>query len=128
MAYKFPSPAWVEQFVKEIERSSTYAEVAKNWEGDVLLVIDGGDAVYLDLWHGECRAAEYLADDKSKRAEFRISASMEKWRLILEGKLDAVQGLMTRQVRLEGNLVKVMKNIKAAQEMVRCATRVETEF
>lgn len=128
MAYKFPSPAWVEQFVKEIERSSTYADVAKNWEGDVLLVIDGGDAVYLDLWHGECRAAEYLANDRSKHAEFRISASMEKWRLILEGKLDAVQGLMTRQVRLDGNLVKVMKNIKAAQEMVRCATRVETEF
>lgn len=128
MAYKFPSPAWVEAFVTEIGRSDDYRNAAKNWEGDVLLVIDGGNAVYLDLWHGECRSAEYLDDGNSKRAEFRISASMEKWRLILEGKLDAVQGLMTRQVRLDGNLVKVMKNLRAAQEMVRCATRVETEF
>lgn len=128
MAYKFPSPAWVEAFVTEIGRSGEYHNAAKNWEGDVLLVIDGGNAVYLDLWHGECRSAEYLEDGNSKRAEFRISASMEKWRLILEGKLDAVQGLMTRQVRLDGNLVKVMKNLRAAQEMVRCATRVETEF
>lgn len=128
MAYKFPSPAWVEAFVTEIGRSDEYRNAAKNWEGDVLLVIDGGNAVYLDLWHGECRSAEYLDDGNSKRAEFRISASMEKWRLILEGKLDAVQGLMTRQVRLDGNLVKVMKNLRAAQEMVRCATRVETEF
>ncbi len=128
MAYKFPSPAWVEAFVTEIGRSSEYRNAAKNWEGDVLLVIDGGNAVYLDLWHGECRSAEYLDDGNNKRAEFRISASMEKWRLILEGKLDAVQGLMTRQVRLDGNLVKVMKNLRAAQEMVRCATRVETEF
>lgn len=128
MAYKFPSPEWMEQFLQELRTSAAYAKAAENWEGDIVLVIEGSSGVYLDLWHGECRAAEYLTDPYSKAAEFRISASLEKWRKILEGQLDPVQGLMTRQVRLDGNLIKVMKHIKAAQELVRCATRVETEY
>jgi putative sterol carrier protein len=128
MAYKFPSPEWMEQFLQELGKSPAYASAAKNWEGDLVLMIEGGSGVYLDLWHGECRAAKYLTDPYSRAAEFRISASLEKWRKILEGQLDPVQGLMTRQIRLEGNLVKLLKYIKAAQELVRCATRVETEY
>lgn len=128
MAYKFPSPEWMEQFLQELNNSETYASVAKSWEGDLVLMIEGSSGVYLDLWHGECRAAEYLTDPYSRAAEFRISASLEKWRKILEGQLDPVQGLMTRQIRLEGNIVKLLKYVKAAQELVRCATRVETEY
>jgi putative sterol carrier protein len=47
---------------------------------------------------------------------------------VLAGKLDPVQGMVTRQLKLDGNLVKIMKNVKAAQELVRCATRVPTTF
>ena len=129
MPYKFPSQEWMDQFVKEVNSSEAYANAAKTWEGDVKLVMeDEHKAVYLDLWHGQCRAAEYLTDPEAKQAEFTISAGTEQWRKVLERKLDPVQGMMTRQIKLEGNLVKIMKNVKAAQELVRCATRVETEF
>ncbi len=53
---------------------------------------------------------------------------MEKWKKVLAGKLDPVQGMVTRQIKLDGNLVKIMKNVKAAQELVRCATKVPTVF
>lgn len=128
MAFKFPSNEWVDRFVYEINNSESYANAAKTWEGDVMLVIEDAAAVYLDLWHGKCRAAEYLADPNAKSAEFKISAGLDKWQKILDGKLDPVQGLTTRQLKLDGNLAKVMKNFKAAQELVRCAARVETEF
>lgn len=129
MAYKFPGREWVAEFVAEINRSEAYANAAKMWEGDVLLVIENNiSGVYLDLWHGECRSAEYLEDPTVRSAEFVISASLEKWQKVLAGKLDPVQGMMTRQIKLDGNLVKIMKNVKAAQELVRCATRVDTEY
>ena len=128
MAYKFPSPEWVEQFNDAINSSASYAAAAKTWEGDVSLIIEDGAAIYLDLWHGECRNAEYLADPASKNAEFKITASMDKWRKVLDGKLDPVQGMVTRQIKLDGNLVKIMKNVKASQELVKCATTVPTEF
>jgi putative sterol carrier protein len=97
-----------------------------NWEGDIFLIIEEGGAIYLDLWHGRCREAIYTKDISSKQPEFKITANLEKWRKVLSGKLDPVQGLMTRQLKLDGNLVKIMKNVKAAQEMVRCATHVDT--
>jgi putative sterol carrier protein len=128
MAYQFLSREWVEQFVSEINNSPAYASAAQNWEGDVLLVTDGQGGVYLDLWHGTCRAAEYLDDPTTKNAEFTISTTADKWRQILIGKLDPIQAMMTGQVKIFGNMVKIMKNVRAAQELVRCAMRVETVF
>jgi putative sterol carrier protein len=128
MSYKFPSPEWVGDFEKQINSSDAYANAAKTWEGDITLVIEGGAGIYLDLWHGKCRGAEYLVDPNSKPAEFKITADMEKWKKVLANKLDPVQGMVTRQLHLDGNLVKIMKNVKAAQELVRCATKVDTTY
>ncbi len=128
MAYIFPSAEWTEQFMNAINSSDAYASAAKNWEGDIILVIDGEGGIYLDLWHGKCREAEYMGDPDNKDAEFKISAPMAKWQNVLAKKLDPVQGLVTRQLKLDGNLVKIMKSVKAAQELVRCATTVDTEY
>ncbi|MFN8486398.1 MAG: SCP2 sterol-binding domain-containing protein [Caldilineaceae bacterium] len=128
MAYKFPSQAWADEFMVKINTSDAYASAAKTWEGDLFLVIEESGALYLDLWHGECRQALYTTDLASKKPEFKITANMEKWKKVLAGKLDPVQGMITRQIKLDGNLVKIMKNVKAAQELVRCATHVETEY
>lgn len=128
MAYRFPSPEWTEQFLSAINKSDAYASAAKTWEGDVLLVIEGSAGIYLDLWHGKCRTAEYLQDPSAKHPEFRITANMEKWQKVLAGKLDPVQGMVTRQLILDGNLVKIMKNVRAAKELVRCATLVPTSY
>ena len=128
MAYQFPSQAWVDQLVIEINGSASYREAAKTWEGDVLMVVERHGAAYLDLWHGECRAAQYLAAPVDKQAEFTLTAALDVWQKVLTGQLDPMQGMMNRQVKLEGNLVKVMKHLRAAQEMMRCASRVETVF
>jgi putative sterol carrier protein len=128
MAYKFPSSEWTSAFEEKVNSSDAYANAAKTWEGDILLVIEGSGATYLDLWHGKCRRSAYYESLEGVTAEFKITASMEKWQKVLAGKLDPVQGMVTRQLKLDGNLVKIMKNVKAAQELVRCATQVDTEF
>lgn len=128
MSYVFPSPEWVAAFDQQINTSDAYANAAKTWEGDIVLVIEGGAGIYLDLWHGKSRKSEFVADPSTLSAEFVISTNMEKWKKVLAGKLDPVQGMVTRQIHLNGNLVKIMKNVKAAQELVRCATKVPTVY
>src|SRR4051812_45628869 len=126
MAYKFPSQEWADQFLIAVNRNDTYASAAQTWEGDIYLVIEEGGVLYLDLWHGKCREVLYTTDLSVKKPEFMLTASMDKWRKVLENKLDPVQGMITRQIKLDGNLVKIMKNVKAAQELVRCATQIDT--
>lgn len=128
MSFKFPSPEWTDAFEEKINTSDAYAAAAKTWEGDLLFVVDESkDGIYLDLWHGKCRRSEYLASLDGVVAEFTISAPLAKWNSVLAGKLDPIQGMVTRQLKLQGNLVKIMKNVKSAQELVKCATQVPTD-
>lgn len=127
MAYTFPSVEWTAAFEEKINSSDAYANAAKAWEGDIVFVVDElGDGIYLDLWHGKCRASQYHAKADGIPAEFTISAPLAKWHNVLSGKLDPIQGMVTRQLKLHGNLVKIMKNVKSAQELVKCATQVPT--
>ena len=132
MAIAFLSEEWAGALKDAINASDAYRAAASDWEGDFYFIADMKDkstrAIYLDLWHGKCRQAEFLADPSSKSPEFQITADMEKWKKVLAGKLDPVQGMVTRQIKLDGNLVKIMKNVKAAQELVRCATKVPTVY
>lgn len=128
MAFPFPSAEWTDALHEQINLSDTYAQAAKSWEGDILFVTEGGGAIHLDLWHGKCRASAYVDDPASVKAEYKITAPSDKWKSVLTGKLDPIQAMVTRQLKLDGNLVKIMKNVKAAQELVKCATKVDTSW
>ncbi len=137
MAYPFPSDAWVQALKEAINTSQAYREAAKTWEGDFFFVIEPDDTttldkpvtLYMDLWHGECRDAYVVADPASHRQpEFVISAPYAVWRQVVTGELDPIKAMMTRQLKLQGNLMKIMRSVKAAHELVRCCTMVPTEF
>ncbi len=132
MAYKFPSDEWVKAVMAELNKSEAYAEAAKTWEGDFYFVADMGggqtQTLYMDLWHGKCRDAFLVTDESVKNPVFRMSGPVAAWKKVLLKQLDPIQGLMTGQLKLKGNMAMVMKSVKAAKELVEACTRVETEF
>ena len=134
MAHRFPSDAWIKALMEELNKSAAYAEAAKTWEGDFYFVVEPGGSLtkatllYMDLWHGKCREAFEVADESVKTPVFRMSAPPATWKKVLTKKLDPIQGLMTGQLKLKGNMAMVMKSVKAAKELVEASTRVETEF
>ncbi len=134
MAHRFPSDAWVKALMEELNQSAAYAEAARTWEGDFYFVIEPGGSLtkatllYMDLWHGKCREAFQVAEESVKTPVFRMSAPPATWKKVLTKKLDPIQGLMTGQLKLKGNMAMVMKSVKAAKELVEASTRVETEF
>ncbi len=131
---QFGSAEWVQALHEELNNSQAYFDSAKNWEGDFYFVVepDGPIAetiyMYMDLWHGKSREACLVTDPKQKTPAFIMSGKYGKWKLVVTAKLDPIQGLMTGQLKLKGNMPMVMKNVKAAQEIVRACTRVDTEF
>jgi putative sterol carrier protein len=134
MAIQFPSDAWVKALMQELNNSAAYAEAAKTWEGDFYFVVEPGGTLtktvvlYMDLWHGKCRDAYEVADESAKTPVFRMSGPVANWKKVLTKKLDPIQGLVTGQFKLKGNMAMVMKSVKAAKELVEGGTRVETEF
>ena len=131
MAVPFPSQAWAEQLQQALNASRAYQRVAQSWEGDLLLVIDDAGTprhgLYLDVWHGTCRQATYVADLQNKKAAYTISATLATWHKLLAGELDPMHGMMTRHLQVEGSIVKLLQYMPAAQELIRCATQIEVE-
>ncbi len=134
MAIQFPSDEWIKALMAQLNNSANYHEVARNWEGDFYFIVTASPGVpqdvflYMDLWHGECRDAYRVDDPAQKTPEFRISAPLAAWRKVVEGKLDAMQGLATRQLKLQGNMLKILRVPKAATELVHCCTLIDTSW
>jgi putative sterol carrier protein len=133
MSIPFPSEAWVKAAMVELNKSTDYQEAARSWEGDIEFIVTAlpGErkevTLYMDLWHGVCREAYEVTETKSK-AEFSILAPLPVWRKVLEGNLDPIRGLVSRQLKMRGNMMKVMKSPKAAVELVNSCARVDTEW
>ena len=134
MSFQFPSDEWAQQLMEVVNNSQAYKDAASKWEGDLVFLIQPGPGLteesylYLDLWHGECRAAKQLQSAAEEKAAFEISAPLVIWRDVLEGRLDPIRGITARKLKLKGNLMKVLKAPKAAVELVNCAREVDTEW
>ena len=134
MAYLFGTDEWIKAFMAKINENEAYAKSASDWEGDFYFVItpdkmyDDVATYYADLWHGKCRDACLVEDESQFSPAFRLETSDVNWKAIIDKKLDVIQGLLTRKIKLKGNMAKIMRSVKAAQDLVNCTTLVPTEF
>jgi putative sterol carrier protein len=132
----FPSDAWLETYRQRINASDGYREAAATWEGDVAFLFQAepdrgvpGDLwAWLDLWHGECRAARMVAADEGRASQYVISAPYSRWKEVLAGDLDPVKGMMQGKLKLNGDLPTIIRYVRAANELVLLTTSVPTEY
>jgi len=134
VAFKFSSDAWIKELSRRLNESESYERAAKDWEGDFLFVVEPDEEfddtayLYLGLYHGKSPDAAVVDSEDARETEFVIRAPYGVWRKVVEGKLDPIQGMMTRQLKLSGNMMKVMRYPKAAQEIVACCAEVPTDW
>jgi putative sterol carrier protein len=134
MVFKFPSDEWIQEFSRQLNASPDYERSGKLWEGDFLFIIEPDESfaqaayMYLDLFHGKCRRAAQLTGPDEIQTGYVLSATYATWRKVIEAKLDPIQGLMTRKLKLKGDLLQVMRYPKAAKDMVDCVLRVPSDF
>ena len=133
MPIPFPSDAWIKAMMVDLNDSLSYLDAAKNWEGDFFFVVLPGGTpeqpitLYMDLWHGKCRDA-YAVDGKELTPAFRLTGPVATWKKVMNKQLDPIQAMMTGQLRLQGNMAMVMRNVRAAKELVESCTRIPTDF
>ncbi len=127
---EFLSEEWLNSFEEKLNTDDRYAEIAKNWEGDINLQIAPGNhlaetvTVYFDLWHGKCREAYFVEDGNQKDAAFALNAKYEDYVRILTGDLHPMQAMLTRKLNVQGNMALLMRNVPTVLDFVRCAQEV----
>jgi putative sterol carrier protein len=135
MTVNFPSDQWIKLMMEDLNNSAAYLDAAKNWEGDFIFVVEPGGTqiqpvlLYMDLHHGKCRSAyEVNNGHQNQTAAFKLTAPVSTWKKVMTRKLDPMQAMMTGQLKLQGNMSMVMKNVRAAKELVESCTRIDTNF
>ncbi|MFX0032314.1 MAG: SCP2 sterol-binding domain-containing protein [Candidatus Hodarchaeota archaeon] len=143
---------WTEAYVKALNNNANYKAAASWWEGDFIFVVEPSGnlnheiKMFIGLYKGDCTGAKILApneeydilppnspprplkEGEKVGAEFVFSGPYENWVKVLRKELDPIQGLMAGKFKLVGNMAKVMRATKAAQELVNSTTVIETEF
>jgi len=135
MAAQFPSSEWLQGLEQKLNSDEKYAQIAKKWEGDLVIVIepDGnlGEQLtfYLDLWHGACRFVDYNpGPEKYIEPVFTLTAKYNNITAILTGKLDPMTAMMTNKLKVRGSLGYMMRNVPTVLDFVRCAREVTSEI
>lgn len=127
---RFPSPEWVDVLMDKLNSDPKYSQVARNWEGDILFLVEPGGrlqqsiAYYLDLWHGKCRDAHVVEDYKNLSSAFILKAPYNNYSQILKGELDPMQAMLTRKLSVQGNMAVLMRNIPTVLDFVRCCREI----
>jgi ribonucleoside-diphosphate reductase beta chain len=123
---------WLRRWQGELNASDAYRHAARHWEWPVVLVVRPDAAagfpdevsVYLDLYHGACRAIRVAHPGDRDEVKYVIEGEAETWRQILHRQLDPVMALMQRKLHLEkGGLLALSRHMKAARELVLAAAR-----
>jgi putative sterol carrier protein len=131
---KFLTQEWGDLYKEAINNNKAYEEAARTWEGAFYFIMEAGGPVkepvymYIDLYHGKCRKIEIVTAPDKYKPEFTMSASYSVWKRIATKELDPIKAMITRQAKLSGNMAKIMRYVKAANELTTSTTQVKTEW
>jgi putative sterol carrier protein len=126
--YTVLTPEWVSEFEKTVQGDERYKQVAKTWEGSVVLVfkadpnagLDDDFFIFMDLWHGECRSVKIVPSEVGRRGDYVLEAKYERWKRVLKKELNVVKELATNKLKLVPfDFKKAAKLAAAAQAALR---------
>ena len=131
---KFPQLEWLIALKDKLNTDENYAQIARNWEGDMIFLIYKGESLtqtvsfYLDLWHGKCRDAYLLNEGQEAKAVFTLKAPYENYVRLLKGEIDPMQALLTRKIGVSGNMAVLMRSVPTVLDFVRCCREITDSY
>ncbi len=138
---KFGTPKWAEAYQKAINDNPNYKDAAgpegfppDGWEGDFLFIVEPSGnldheiRMFVGLYHGECTGARIVEEGEEVDAEYVYSGPYDAWVQVLKKELDPIRGLLAGKFKLKGDMAKVLRATRAAQELVVSTTMIDTEF
>jgi putative sterol carrier protein len=128
------SAPWAARCAEAIDASSAYQAAARSWEGDLVFRINRAApaearAIYLDLWHGECRAVRPASAEDQRTARYLIEGDQDAWQQVFEGRLVPLLALMTGRLKLaRGRVADLAPHAASAKELLAVMSGIGGQF
>lgn len=136
----FPSKEWTESYARAINDTEEYQESGKGWQWDIAFVITElpqsvqsvirRDSVtfVLELRDGRCNSVRWVEKQEDIKAPFTVSAKYSTWLKVVKGELGPTQAMLTGQLKVKGDISKILRYSAAAVAMVKAAQKVPTSY
>ncbi len=137
MAVEIFTDAWAQEWKDELNRSEKYQKAGRTWEWPLVLLmeadpdkgIEADRAVYVDLYHGECREARVATAEEIARASYVVKADVDTWRDLRDGKIEAIGAMLRGRMSLaRGSMLVMARYVAAANELTHAVARIHTVF
>lgn len=102
----FPSPGWLELYVRVLNSSPRFVETTRGWVWLILFEVreEGGEKGFvLDIADGKCRRHVFLESTRGVRAPYRVWAPKQVWLDMLLGRLEPAKAIMQAKVGFLAN-------------------------
>lgn len=132
----FASVEWLDAYKDAINSSPEIAESAKDWERDIVIVVEAepDKGIPVDLWalfdidHGKVREARIVTPEEGDRATYVISAPYTQWKLVVQGRVDPIKGMLQGKLKVRGDVHTLAQEVKAAEALVKAARGITSGF
>ncbi len=131
----FPSIDWAEELVRMLEQNELYREVAKEWEGAIVLsiaaeagIMDSDFHVWLDPYQGDIREMKVVDDPAAMNPDFTFTAPYSVFKKIIKQEQNAIKAVLMGKIKVKGSMAYMMKHLKAAESLLGILTEVDTQF
>lgn len=133
---RFLSDEWFRAYIALINGSDEYRVAADAWEGDIAFRVEAEPDrgvprdiwALLDLWHGSCRGGGLIGPERGQEAAYVLSAPYTRWKDVAQGELDPIRGMIQGKLKVRGDLPQIVRQVRAANELVHLIELVDTEF
>ena len=121
MPILFPSDEWAKTLASQLNNSAKFAEAYKSKNTDMYLAVEPEGAlkepayIYLHFAHGKVVEACMVRNRADKKPAYVFSASLGVWRRLMEHTLHPVVATVKRQIKVEGNMIDVMRDARIIQ-------------
>jgi len=135
--FVFPSAEWAKRYGEVLDQDEEYRKHGETWTfGAVALVVKkrpeighlNDVGVWLDIEGGRCREGRACSSEETADAPFCITGEYDRWKQVIRGELDPVKGMLQGKLKLRGNMLVIVRYVRAAKAMVAAASKVETRF
>ncbi len=83
---------------------------------------------FIGLTDGNCTDARLVKNPDDVTHGFRLIATYNQWKELINGKIKPTEGLMSGALELEGDMQKVMQYTQGAERLAEVASEIDTEY